>query len=401
MSLTASERRVAFANGTLSGDKGSADALAAQVAAHLQRRDQTPGWTTRAVWYEDHATLMAVVGAQEAAYTDLALAHGLEHAKGRALVLVLHEDWARPTLQRCAWLDRPVDVHVYSDTGPPRPAPTPSRGSTRRQAGGPETSPALHLGSVGRSLRPLLDWATAHPDLEGGHRRDVRAWAHNGQRVLTVRRRRHQVTVTAGVDAKSQPATSWDVSGELETAQLNEIRAAVDHGIEHAKDKKFGSFEEHHLQVVLRQNPGTLSLESPLLREEPAWRPAGKGSGKPRGRGFVDLIGLDAIGDLVIVETKLNADDMLVLQGLDYWVWATAEANQDWLFSRLNADPTRAEVRLLYAVGGKGGGTPTFSKYARAQLEAITADVPWQIAQIRDWIVGRPRVELLPPRTLP
>jgi len=33
------------------------------------------------------------------------------------------------------------------------------------------------------------------------------------------------------------------------------------------------------------------------------------------GRGFIDL---DSVGDLVIVKTKPGADDMLVLQGLDY-----------------------------------------------------------------------------------
>jgi hypothetical protein len=36
------------------------------------------------------------------------------------------------------------------------------------------------------------------------------------------------------------------------------------------------------------------------------------------------LIGVTHDGCIGLVETKLGADPTLVLQGLDYWTWATA-----------------------------------------------------------------------------
>ena len=399
MAQSQAQRRVAFARVEPGNRKSRADELAAQVAPHLKRRDPARGWTARAVWYEHDSTLMAVVGEQEEGHTDLALAHGLELARDRALILVLHEDWAGPTLHRMPWLTTPLTVFTYADGSPATRAEPPTRSASRRQAGGPETSPALHLGEMGRSLRPLLEWAAVHAELEPAHTRSVRSWAHRGQRVLTVSGRK-KVTVTAGIDARSQRAHQVTLTTAPTAAQVGEIRSHVETGIAQAKAKAFGSFEEHHLQAVLRQRPGDLRLEHPLLREVPAWRPVGSGTGKTRGRGFVDLAGLDPVGDLVVVETKLDDDDMLVLQGLDYWIWATATENSTWLRSRLHARPD-AEVRLLYAVAGKDGKKPALSRYTHAQLRALHSDVPWRWANIENWVDGPTAVSLLDPGQVP
>ena len=37
---------------------------------------------------------------------------------------------------------------------------------------------------------------------------------------------------------------------------------------------------------------------------------------------MIDFLGVDNSGHLHIVETKIGGDEMLVLQGLDYWIWA-------------------------------------------------------------------------------
>ena len=57
------------------------------------------------------------------------------------------------------------------------------------------------------------------------------------------------------------------------------------------------------------------------------------------GRGFVDLLGLDGHGDIRIVETKLatNDDELLIFQGLDYYIWA--QAYRATLRDRLGASP--------------------------------------------------------------
>ena len=50
------------------------------------------------------------------------------------------------------------------------------------------------------------------------------------------------------------------------------------------------------------------------MREFPAWRP---GSNRAA---YIDFLANDAHGRLHVVETKIGADAMLVLQGLDYWL---------------------------------------------------------------------------------
>lgn len=165
-----------------------------------------------------------------------------------------------------------------------------------------------------------------------------------------------------------------------------------------AKNKKHGSFAEHHLQTLLRRDPEKLLLEHPLVRELPAWRPSG--GGRKLGRGFIDLIGLDANGDITIVETKLGRDDMLVLQGLDYWIWATASDNKKSLATRLHTSD-KAEVRLLYAVGGKDGAAPTLGARERTHLLLLDDDIPWRVALIDDWNSPSMSVKVFDPREVP
>ncbi|KRE41056.1 hypothetical protein ASG74_14415 [Knoellia sp. Soil729] len=159
--------------------------------------------------------------------------------------------------------------------------------------------------------------------------------------------------------------------------------------------------DEHWLQSVLRRHPEALGLEQPVLRELPAWRPGGSlGTGQttPRGRGFVDLAGLDAAGTLLLVETKLGADDMLVLQGLDYLIWA--EANRERLTTRLDARKS-IPFEISYCVGGKKGGDPSWSRHAKAQLSALAPDLRWHVQEVTNWTDDAPKAVRSPLRQLP
>ncbi len=148
---------------------------------------------------------------------------------------------------------------------------------------------------------------------------------HHGQRVLAIRGAKHP-QIKAGIDAKAAKLQPIQAK-TLTEATLADVKAAVELGIAQAASKSVQTAEEHHLQARLAQQPSALGLEHPLLREVPAFRP--KGDLSTYGRGFIDLVGLDGFGDITLVETKLVGDHMIVLQGLDYWIWA--QRNVEWL----------------------------------------------------------------------
>lgn len=374
-----------------------ADALAKAVNGSLTRRAPERGWTSRAVWYDSADELMAVVGSQEGTDAEVAMSHGLYHCGGdRKLTLVLPGAFARSTRNRLAWITADVHVFVYDDGDlQPEPVSIPSRdGVLKHAGGGPDRSHALHLDDAASEwLRPITEWAAGQQMLDPTHRDNMRVWSCLGQRVLTIKNR-SQPTITAGVDAVAEPALTMKVAGPLAEQQLDAVISAVRRGIDHAIDKKHGAFPEHKLQQHLRAAPYRLGLEHPILREVPAWRPGG---GDELGRGFIDLVGLDSLGDVTLVETKLGPDDMLIFQGLDYWVWALRQQNRDWLVQRLHADPARARTRLLYAIGAKGDADPVLSRYCVAHLDALDPSVDWRIALVkRSGSAEDMQVKLLP-----
>lgn len=381
--MTADEIRRRFAS-KRSGDTPAprADDLVDQLDDHYNRLPLAPGWTRRAVWYESDDALLAVVGDQERADADAVLVHGLHHREGRTLRLILPEKWAYPTRFREPWL-KPglVDVWTHTDGKLTHPKPL-TKAEARDNAGEVEKRRPYVLGAQATDwVRNLIEWATRHPALVEAHTSSLRAWSHNGQRVLAITGKR-RVQIKAGIDAKSSPADPYTIDAPLDATTEATIRKRVEQAIKHAHSRKFGDFEEHHLQVLLRRSPTELGLEHPVLREIPAWRPAG--GTKERGRGFIDLVATDGAGDLVLVETKLGSDEMLILQGLDYWIWATNADNAAWIRDRLYVD-VNAPIKLLYAVGGKKGATPRLGRYELATLASLDVDIPWRVALLTAW----------------
>lgn len=398
--MTADEIRRRFAS-KRSGDTPAprADDLVDQLDDHYTRLPLAPGWTRRAVWYENDDALLAVVGDQERSDSDTVLAHGLHLRGERTLRLVLPKAWAHPTSFRQPWL-KPGVVDVWTHANGKLAHPTPlNKDQTRHDAGDVEKRRPYVLGAQATDwVRSLIEWATRHRELVEAHTSSLRAWSHNGQRVLTITGKR-RVQIKAGIDAKSSPADLHTVDAPLDAATTAAIRKRVEQGIKHAHSRTFGDFEEHHLQVLLRRSPTDLGLEHPVLREIPAWRPSG--GTKERGRGFIDLVASDGAGDLVLVETKLGSDEMLILQGLDYWIWATNPENASWLRERLYVD-TNAPIKLLYAVGGKKGATPRLGRYELATLASLDAEIPWRVALLTAWNSGNGAgFKLLDPLKLP
>ena len=166
------------------------------------------------------------------------------------------------------------------------------------------------------------------------------------------------------------------VNDKTSDAALATVKADIGTGIDERISGIAKKDDGHWLQAVLRTHPKVLGLEQPVLRELPAWRPQGSSKhGQTRGRGFVDLAGLDATGHVMLVETKLGSDHMLVLQGLDYLIWANA--NRARLTTRLECR-LDVDFEISYCVGDKQGKEPGLSRHAAGQLNALAPDIRWQ-----------------------
>jgi hypothetical protein len=247
----------------------------------------------------------------------------------------------------------------------------------------------LHLNQRTDAVWKLVEHVTRDRRLDHGHRRAERSWHYAGQRVLSIRRRNNAVVVTAGIHYGGAHAPEPVVlaDGErLSDEQFEWILDAIEHAIEERREgpPPIHRPDEHWLQAIIRREPSIVGVEQPALRELPAWRPRDSPSGW--GRGFIDLAGLDGHGDVRIVETKLadNADDLLVLQGLDYHVWATAYEHA--LRQRLGA-ANHARLELHYVLGANAeSGMTKVSPCTKPLADALDQDaVRWRFQTVRDW----------------
>jgi len=373
--------------------------------------------STRFAYFHSDDRFIVLAGEQEATHTDLALAYGLSYRRtGQQLVLVLPENHAFPTLQRTPWLRpeaRPL-VWVHNGTRA-RPVELPTRASTveeltKRLPEGVDLSQELrqasapaHLGERGTQVDALVEWATRHRLLDPGHRRGERSWHCMGQRVLSIRPTTSGLDIRAGIHAEAleDGSTLQLAHGEaLAADQLAGITLQVEAGIRERLDGTYTKPDEHWLQAVIRRTPSIVGVEQPALREIPAWRP--QASEKRWGRGFIDLLGVDGHGDIRVVETKLakNSDDLLIMQGLDYYIWASAYGQV--LRERVGA-PKASRIIVHYVVGAAPSGAIHMSAHAAAH--AAVLDIPHRFQVVTDWFTDQntsaARSELLPEGTIP
>jgi len=362
-------------------------------------------------YFGDSDRFVVVAGAQSEKI-GWALVYGLAVRKGRRLVLVLPHDAAFATIQRVPWLTEEArpEIWLHQDGAlQDAPARERSRPDTieavrawarkKSDGAGPATEPGpatelraastpKYLGEQSAGVRQLVEWATSHPQLDAAHNQSTRSWLCAGQKVLSLDSGHGVVEVRAGIHDKtrmSAPDESLAPGGTLTLEQVSALQQNVASAIA-ARIEPGGPYhkpDEHWFQSVLRRDPSLVGVESPALREVPAWRPAD--AVDSFGRGFIDLVGLDGHGDIRIVEAKLakSSDDMTLMQGIDYHVWA--HAYRDALAEKLSA-PNGARLRLHFVVGAMGGDKRLYPRRLADYAGCVDSDaVPFRFHVARGW----------------
>ncbi|MDO8392488.1 MAG: hypothetical protein Q7V57_18595 [Actinomycetota bacterium] len=370
-------------------------------ALGLPPRVTSKGLSDRFAFFADAQRLAVVAGPQEEDDVELALAYAVRHAQGRSTVLVLPEGHANATSQRIPWLRsaaRP-SLFVHRD-GKASPRPERSQLETVKAVIGrlgdvsPESELTdammpLHLGDTSDGVWELVERVTRDPRLDHGHRRGERSWHFAGQRLLSIRKGTEGTVVTAGIHYSGPKAPTPVVlppGDHLSNQQVADIIQAIEQAIEERRSgtPPIHRPDEHWLQAIIRRDPSLVGVEQPALRELAAWRP--RDSVNAWGRGYIDLLGLDGHGDIRIVETKLadNADDLLVLQGLDYFVWA--KAYEHALRTRLGA-AKNARLELHYVLGASGKtGKIKVSHCTKPLADALDPTaVRWRFQTLHKW----------------
>lgn len=400
--------------------------VAPTIARGLGLNEPAPSPSRRFACFVDESRYALIAGPQEGKDAERALALGLTTCGDKKLVLVLPAEDVYPTLHRAAWLRPEACPEIWThDSITASLQPVPGREealgafeSALKGAESPEmelrrSATPTHLGrSWSDSLSDIVEWATKHPLLDGSHRRGQRSWQCMGNRVLSIATAESGLKIKAGIhrpEGRDDSPRTWVIAKGGPMPASEEVQAAVLSGLEErlTAGSQMQRFDEHWLQAVIRRSPSIVGIEHPALRELPAWRPASGASaeGAKWSRGYLDLVGLDGHGDVRLVETKLssNSDELLVIQGLDYYLWALAyrAGLMNWLSA-----PKRAELEIHYVVGDREDKSVHVSRYAEAQAKALHPDVRWRFQEIRGWRhdpgeAGETVARLLPPGELP
>lgn len=372
--------------------------LAVAVGLKAERHNDTK---ERFAYFADDERFVVVAGAQEKDEVESAFARGLGLRDKRRLVLVLPERHSFATVQRAPWFkpDAQPEIWTYGKTAPVKQV-LKTREQTEealRQRLKPgetleselqDATAAKHLGGRSNAVWQLVEWATMHERLDPGHRKGERSWHCMGQKVLSITGTRAGLSIKAGVHYTGAGAPAPLLakgSAALTVAEIEKVKAAVEVGITARLEgpPPIHRPDEHWLQAVIRRDPKLVGVEHPALREFPAWRPRDD-AGRPWGRGFIDLMGIDGHGNIRIVETKLaeNADELLIFQGLDYYIWSQAYIAE--VRGRLSAPP-RSRVEIHYVIGDDTKGNIHIAKHASAQANALIDEIPWRFQSVRHW----------------
>lgn len=381
-----------MASARASFNAGPASQLARLVDPASVPAERAADASSRFAYFETSTRLIVVSGPQEDDATELALVYGLALRGELGLTLVLPRDQAAPSAIRAAWLDVPIEILVYDEPVAAEPFELGGRQAILEMFGPRSFVDTVHhLGDRASWVELLTVWAGAHSYLAPAHRPDNRSWHCRGLRVLKIARTPEGVRVRAGIDYteavdKPAAAVALNITGPLTEEELDLCQERIDQAVDERywDDGSMYKADEHWLQAVLREEPALAGVETPVLREVPALRCTGTGTdGKPTwSRGYIDLLGADPQGSIRLIETKLGSYDLLVLQGLDYYIWA--QRHHSALARKLSL-PDEAPLELHFVVGGKSGGTPALSRYVAAQLEALAEDIHWRVHFIEDW----------------
>jgi len=335
---------------------------------------------------------------------DEALAWGMAYGGDRDVALFLPETLARPTLQRLPWIAAPIRVFTFANEIPTvaTQAITPARFEVLEAFRGWRQRGTLGVtalaGAEADWVHDLTSWIRNQPGVAERHRQSYYAWHFAGRQVLSIKRVSGGLSIEAGT-RYSKPSADQPVPHEplqiaqpLTSSELEMLKAAILEAIARRESDSDAANEEHRLQHALHrrfEDEGSLIGLTKVEREYPAWRPV-------ESPAYIDFLGAAGNGVPHVVETKLDNDVMLALQGLDYWIWATANPN---LLTEVLGTPASAMPAVDFVVGAfktsKVVGT-----YTLRQLEAFDGSIPWRFHVVRNWR-GDLTVETLPPRRVP
>ena len=404
--LNAHERRSAFAA------RAPALAMTAGLPTIPYKKEPFPLPAWASFYADDHTLAVLVCPGEHWQTVERALAYGVAHAQGRNLGLVLpehrqgqHRDPLQATLIRAAFLA--PDIRLWTHDGEAAKHRGPLEITAARAL---LWQPALNGGELdlkdlAARVADLESWADTHLDLDACHEKSHRTWRCQGLILLSIQRKGKGLLIKSGVHySKPTPNTPLPDSLELvdrnlTPAELSKIKERV-HAAVTAKHAGLPTgYREHWMQATLARHPTSIgwSGRHQLEREFPAKRPGG-------GTGYIDFLRLDDCGTLHITETKIGHDEMLVLQGLDYWIWAQANAT---LLADHFEVPAIDHVVIDYVVGPDDGKHASaqqqaaLSPYTPAQLEALAKEVDWQVHLCAGWSTSTPVMDSLGPRTVP
>ncbi len=311
--------------------------------------------------------LVVVVGDHEPTdKVELAVPYGLEHLGDRDLLLVVPAGTEWPLVARLPWLDVHARVFTHHD-GEVVEQPLPARADVLAAVEGTVAVPGYTLGAAQEGwVDELTAWADGHPRLAATHRSSYASWQVDGRQALRIERiGGGRVRITAG-------AGPFTLVEEIDGPLLDPhpFREAVRRAIAERTGGDDTGNLEHRFQSRIADLPTDRRLGlDPLVPEFPATRPRVGGNS----RGSIDFLGVDADRTLHVVETKVGAKDpLVVLQALDYWIWATA--NRTALADEYDADPERAVIADVVVL--PAGGRELLERHNLSVLERLSRSVP-------------------------
>lgn len=348
-------------------------------------------------WLADDDCVLAVGHPGERrADLDQALAYGIAEAGDRELVLVLPAGSEEPTRRRLPWLDVPVRLYTFTGGGSPVPVPPLARTEVLTSYTDALVTDDHDLGDRAEWVHRLVRWAAATPELVAAHRSSYLAWHCRGRKVLGVRRSRGGLTVTAGVHSTKADRAPLTVplAGPLPAESFHRITAAASTAIADRLTGADAANAEHELQERLAELRRTIGLRD-VVREFPATRAGGE-------RGYIDLLAVGADRRIHVVETKIGPDPMLVLQGLDYWIWANA--HREKLLSHLKGQfdidlDAHAAPVIDFVLGAKAGSYHHAA--TGAVITALDGSIRWRFHTIDGWDRDDTVIASTPPRRAP
>lgn len=304
-----------------------------------------------------------------------ALAYALAYVNGCCLSMILPKGAELPTRQRAVGLDGAIDVYTF-DESPADPQKcvaltlddlTELREKKGLRGGEHELKDREQL------VEPIITWANDLGDfLAAANRGAYMAWHCLGRQLLTLKRSGSGVELVAGVNYSKPSETQTtpvklQLSERITEPQAWEVKEAVLKGI---INRYAGDDTNAHLEHQLAGRPGgpPWSTRGPGVASPATGNPACVSGNKSTA--FIDFLFLDDHDVLHVVETKIGHDEFLVLQGVDYWLWANV--NRDLLAKEFDV-ATIDDIHIDYVVADADGTLPdpagtALSPYTPAQL---------------------------------